>query len=404
MVFGMKTEPSTKKPFPAYLVFDMDFTLVIADISAEFFREIAKQNGLPEFTFVEKLRQKIDEIDPFITEWEAGKRKIPEKPAWLAEALKKGDTPYAGWAFEQVFSEMIPDIASGKLRLDGKPITRVSLVEFAANRVKLMPGMRDLLKTISSSHLIGIKDCFIVTAGLKPFAEGVALQLAHTTKSGVRAIIPLQNIFGLDVLTTPDNRVCGLKNFHKNQKIANVKKIEEFVRKDIVKKGWPTPKHGNPLCHLIYIGDGITDAPAMKYVASGGHRGGSGMTIQLHPDEKLIRDGVIEFVFIGPNLQKLWKELIKPYIEASGDKKAKQKLRKQIGGGMPAKTSLLHRYEIFLGKIYGRQAPSDRLPRIAKWQRQYLTQQKRSQKIKMWLSRYREGIKRGFNRTLKRHR
>lgn len=391
MKWGLE-EVRLEKPYPTYLIFDMDFTLALADVAAKFFREVAVQNGFPEFYFIDKLRKYIEEIDPIIKKLERGKRHISKGPEWIVGSMKRGEKPYPGWAVEQVFKEMIPLIASGSLKFrfsnaeKPQPITRTTLVRFAEEKIKLMPGMKKLMETISKSHLLGVRDCFIVTAGLKPFAEGIASQLAYTTGAKVRAMIPFDHIFGVDVLTGKGDVIYGLKNYHGNNKMQNIKKIEEIVRKDIKKKGWQAPKHNNPLCHIIYIGDGITDASAMRYVSTGGKRKGVGMSIQLHPQLKLIEKGMVEFAVIAPNMKYLWSKLIQPFIKHRGGRQAKKRIRREIGKGRPVHSSLLHRYEIYLGNYVKGDMP-ERLRLVAPWQREYL-KAPLNKKIRMRAMRY----------------
>ena len=98
----------------------------------------------------------------------------------------------------------------------------------------------------------------------------------------------------------------------------------------------------------------------------------------------------MEFAVVAPNLSYLWNKLVLPFIESRGQIK---RVKRQAGKGKPFHTSLLHRYEVYLGTKGAE--PHKRLALIAPWQREYL-KQGRVRKAVMWGKRYVKGIKRGF--------
>ncbi len=427
----MKWEPDklpaqkVKKPFPAYPVFDMDFTLALADVAAEFFYRVAKENGYKPEYFVKKLHEYIPQTDLTIKAMEAlGIRSVLELKKRLVPVdrtldekeierfVKRGQVPvmrgptlgyiqrnflpYPGWAVEMVFREMLPLIKKGKLKLFGKPITRASLVKFAAENIRLIPGIKKLMQKISKNKNVGLRDCFIVTASLKPFAEGISLQLVGAHSGRRKEMVPFKNIYGLDFKTDARGGITGFKNYHRNEKLSNLEHIEESILEDLKKRGIPI-KRNNPISHMLYIGDGVTDATAMRHINEGTYKGekgnvlgGRGMAIAVHPQKKLLESGVVEFAVVAPDLSYLWNKLMVPFIENNGEIKS---VRKQVGKGEPVHSSLLHRYEVYLGTKGAE--PNSRLSLIAPWQREYISK-KKTQKIGMWAKRYFAGVKRGF--------
>jgi len=382
----LATSGAKEKPFPIYPVFDMDFTLALADVAAEFFKEVAKQNGLPENHFIEKLSEYVSHTKPIHKAIALGKE-LPEQAEWLKKERAQYSKFYPGWAVEKVFKDMIPNLASGRFKLSlregepRRPITRETLVNFARRRIPLVRGAKAFFRELNQSGLISLNDCFIATAGLKPFAEGIAAQI--NSSAGFGGKMPQENIFGLDVLTDRNGAIYGVSNYHNNEKIDSLQEIRFKVRRDIKRvKKWPSKespgaKLGNPVAHMVYVGDGITDEKAMRYISSGGRLQGNGMSVQLNPDPRLVSTGMVEFAVVSPSMKYLWKKLIKPYIVLGGGSRAKHILKIKIAGSKRKRkkkrryhTSLLHRYEIHLGNYLAQQSP-ERLARVARWRRKY---------------------------------
>lgn len=399
-----------EKIFPAYPVFDMDFTLALADVATEFLREVAVQNNLPENHFTKKLEYYISNNQP-VHEAMASGKPLPKIKPWLKKELNQYPDFYPGWEIERVFKDMIPNLASGQFKLSlgkgqpKKPITRKTLVDFARQRVPLVPGTRRFFRELNASRFVNMSDCFIATANLKPFAEGIAAKINAGTGPGPKIL--REHIFGLDFLTDAHGKIYGISNYHDNEKIKTMKKIERIIFKKIKKKPYPAlwPKHGNPTAHMIYIGDGITDAKAMKYVSSGGKGPGQGLSIQVNPDARLIKSGSVEFAVVSPSMRYLWRKLVRPYILHGGGEEAKKHLARRILGNPFARkasrgyhSSLLHRYEVFLGPHLS-STSHERLGRIAAWRRDYNLAPK-AKRAKLFGQRFLiDGPKRGIKKV-----
>ncbi len=399
----------------------MDFTLALADVAVEFFQKFARENGRDPEVYVNKLREYISQIDPTIKVMErlginnvkdlkkkmvevtemrpelvekiGGQGKVPVQRGRIAGYVRRNFLPYPGWAVETVFRDILTEMKKEKMTFNGMPLTREALVRFAADEIRLMPRVGNLMQKIAQSREVGLRNCFIVTASLKPFAEGISFKLGQM--AGVKGpAIPLKNIHGVEVKTDSKGIIKGFENYHKNEKIDNIKKVEGFVLEDMRRRKLQ-PKHGNPLSHIIYIGDGITDKTAMRHVNLGEYTGkksndlkGRGMTIAVNPQKKLLETGVVETAYLARDLSYMWDRLILPFVRNRG---SVRRVRKQPKKGTTLHSTLLKRWELEFGKMGA--LPGERTKTKAQWYRDYLVAKARDRR-RLWLQRALKSAKR----------
>ncbi|GEM_PF-5400856 len=258
-----KKKSREKIEFPLFIISDMDGTLTRGDLSIEVLYEWGRQVGQREA----KKRG---------FEGEEARRHVEEKGKEFAHRLErnwdvvdrgpvsKRPDYYAGMAVEKTFAELIKE----GYRIKRDELTRIAydIVSSPHREAGLMPRAKVLFDMIQASRFSERRMCYILTANAKPIAKAVALKLGFTDS------LAEMNVYGFDFECDAEGYITGVKDYWKNSKVSNNKKIETNMwRRLRERKGlgerWAR-KHGiarkNVARVSLYLEDSVTGTPVAK--------------------------------------------------------------------------------------------------------------------------------------------
>jgi len=292
-VKGKEKKSRQKLDWPFFVISDMDGTLSIGDASVEVLYELGRRIG------AEEAREKGLEgkgAEAYAEKKGRGFVKVLERN-WRSVdrgLIRRQEGYYPGMAVEKVFKDLIEA---------GYRFKRSELTEIAGEVVRLMPKARELFNRLQRSKFSERRMCYILTANAKPIAEAVAQKLGFSPQLANR------NVYGFDFVTGEEGYITGVKDYWKNSKVFNNKKIERNMWKRILHRNglgraWAKGHDITPdnIAKLgIYLGDSITDVAVAKNREA---RGGKNIFLNL---SKRVPREIVEYAIATSRLDVVFK-------------------------------------------------------------------------------------------------
>lgn len=157
---------------------------------------------------------------------------------------------------------MLKELAEKKnYRIDPKSLTS------NARKIRYFPGVQSFFKRINvyvrnhSKHMLNVRH-YIVSSGLKEILDGISIRNEFT------------NIFGSEyhynkVTGIPDFPKVVISDTMKTQYIFRINKGKEALWENI-NNYMPEENRPIPFKNIVYIGDGLSDVPAMNVTKKNG--------------------------------------------------------------------------------------------------------------------------------------